>query len=639
MFTFVPSKKNLGRLSLVFSLLASTSLLGTSLAAAQSVEEVSQPVEEITVTANRISGTLDEMGSSIEVITAEDIARTQEFSMVDVLRQVSGVSMSRTGGLGAVTNIRIRGAETGQAVVILNGVKLNDLSAPGGGYNFANMFTGDVSQIEVLKGPQSTLYGSDAMGGVVSINTKHSLAEDGVAVNAYGEFGSYDTKRGGASATLKSGNLSGYFNASFVNSDGFSAADENDGNTEADPYKNLSLSGSIDYALVDNENTKANFEVFARMSNADNSFDSYDWALGYVDGDETGTVDDNQLGFKGTLDVLGGKFNNVFSANWSDIDRHDFASGVKSFDAFSKRENFEYLATIKPAEYLDILLGGEIENNSIITESFGLWGSVVEGKTGTDSLFSEIKLQSDPSLTMTVGLRFDDHETFGGNTSFRSTIIYNHEATGTLFRANFGEGFRAPSLFQLYSAFGNVNLQPEVSSGWEMGIEQNFGEADRFNVSATYFQTKTQNQINFDFNTYAYANLDRTKVKGVEVKASVEASDKLSLSANYTYLNAKDVVTDVALLRRPKNSFNLLAHYAWSEALSNTVTLTHVGEQPDVGGTLPSYTVVDLTGAWQFHKSAEVYARVENLFDKEYQEVTAFGTSDRAIYVGLRIKM
>ncbi|MCK5042369.1 MAG: TonB-dependent receptor, partial [Sphingomonadales bacterium] len=163
MFTFVPSKKNLGRLSLVFSLLASTSLLGTSLAAAQSVEEVSQPVEEITVTANRISGTLDEMGSSIEVITAEDIARTQEFSMVDVLRQVSGVSMSRTGGLGAVTNIRIRGAETGQAIVILNGVKLNDLSAPGGGYNFANMFTGDVSQIEVLKGPQSTLYGSDAM--------------------------------------------------------------------------------------------------------------------------------------------------------------------------------------------------------------------------------------------------------------------------------------------------------------------------------------------------------------------------------------------------------------------------------------------------------------------------------------------
>ena len=634
MYTFVHfNKKNLGGLPLVFSLLASTTL------AAEPVADTNQDMEEIVVTANRISGTLDEIGSSIEVITAEDIARTQEMSVADVLRQVSGVSMSRTGGLGAVSNIRIRGAETGQAIVILNGVKLNDLSAPGGGYNFANLFTGDVSQIEVLKGPQSTLYGSDAMGGVVSINTKSMLAENGIAINAYGEIGSYVTKRGGVSTSLKADNLSGYFTVSYVTSAGFSAADENDGNTEADPYDNLSLSGSLDYSLIDNEQTQAAVEVFARLSNADNSFDQYDWVKGYVDGDEVGEVDDQQIGFKGTLNVLDGKFNNTFSANWSDIDRHDKSKGEKSFDAFSKRENFEYLAQVKATEYLDVLLGGEVENNSIITESFGAWGSKVEGKTGTNSLFSELKLQSDPSLTMTAGVRYDDHDSFGTHTSFRTTIVYNNEPTGTLFRANWGEGFRAPSLFQLYSAYGNVNLQPETSTGWELGIEQRLGDADRLVMTATYFQTRTQNQINFDNNSFAYANLDKTKVNGVEVKANYAATEKLSFGANYTHTNAVNVASDTALLRRPKNSFNFISHYAWSELLSNTVTVTYVGEQQDVGVVLPSYTVVDLTGAWQFHESAEIYARVENLFNTEYQEVRYFGTPDRSVYLGLRIKM
>jgi vitamin B12 transporter len=636
MYAFVKLNKKIASAPLVFILLASTSLADEDF----TKNHITQNhIEEITVTANRIQGTLDEIGSTIEVITADDIAKIQESSIADILRQVAGLSMSRTGGLGAVTNVRVRGAEAGQAVVILNGVKLNDLASPSGGYNFANMFTGHISQIEVLKGPQSTLYGSDAMGGVISITTKPKLDNDGVAYSGYSEFGSYATLRTGAAATFSNNQLSGYFNVAYVQSDGISAADENAGNTEADPYENLSLSGAMDFSLVENENTKASVGVFTRLSNADISFDSYDWLEGYVDGDETGTVDDSQLGFNGTLNILAGKFKNTFTANWSDIERHDFLNGDRSFDALSKRENFEYIATISPHQYLDILLGGEVENNSIITESFGPWGSRLEGETGTNSMFSEVKLKPNTGLTMTIGARYDDNDDFGDHTSFRTTIAYNHQPTGTILRANFGEGFRAPSLFQLYSSFGNESLKPEVSSGWEFGFEQNIGKENKLSFAATYFENKTQNQINFDMASFKYANLDKTKINGVEVKASFEASEKLSLIANYTYLNAKDVTTDTALLRRPKNSFNLLAHYAWSDKLSNTVTLTHVGEQPDVDATLPNYTVVDLTGAWQFTDSAEIYARVENLFDKEYQEVTAFGTPDRSVYFGIRMKI
>ena len=595
-------------------------------------------IEEVTVTANRISGNLEEIGSSIEVITADDLALVQEFSVADALRQVAGVSLSRNGGLGGVTNVRVRGAEAGQAIVLINGVKVNDLSSPSGGYNFANIFTSNISQIEVLKGPQSTLYGSDAMGGVIYINTRANLADGETRISAYGEAGSYNTQRFGGSAAFNQGKFSGSVNVDYVNSDGISAADENAGNSESDPYDNLSVGGDIVFSLIDNAQTQLSFEAFGRASNANISFDSFDFfSNGYVDGDETEEVTDQQLGFKIGADFFGGKVKNTFNANWSDIDRVDYSSGVKSFEAFSRRENFELLSEIEASDTIDILLGGEIENNDIATESFGFWGSSEAGAADIKSMFSEVRYQPIAGLTITAGVRNDDHKTFGNHTSFRTTLAYKLDASGTLFRANYGEGFRAPSLYQLFSTYGDVGLKPEVSEGWEMGVEQEI--ADGISFSATYFETNTENQINFDLGTFKYANLDKTKIKGVEVRAKLNISAAFTLSANYTHLNAKDVALDAPLLRRPKNSFNIQANYQWLDGLSSTITMTHVGEQPDTSDTLAAFTVVDFASAWMFKDGFELYGRVENLMDKEYQEVTGFGTPDRSFYIGLRVKL
>jgi len=598
-------------------------------------EDNEQSIDEVVVSANRIARPASQVGSSVTVIDADDIKRRQETSVADLLRGAAGVNISRNGGLGGVTSLRLRGADSGQVMVAINGIKINDLASPGGGTNFANLFTDGIKRVEILRGPQSTLYGSDAMGGVIAIETSSG---DDTGLSGFAEVGSYATRRVGGAVGLQFGDdISGMMRVGHVRSDGISAADENDGNTEADGYESLSLLGSLD-AEIGADITLSGF-VRAVESSAD--VDAYDFVTGgYADADDAEDTDDRQIGSSLSFDLLGGRVENRINLSWANIDRSSFVAGEKSFAATSRRRALEYLGHADLNETASLVFGAESEKNRITTESFGFWASSEAGNADINSAFGEAQIEAMDSVHLSIGVRQDDHAQFGGHTSLRGTLAWQ-VMDQTLIRTNWGEGFKAPTLYQLFSAYGDQDLVPETSRGWEIGAEQGWGEKDSLNgrVSATYFDRDTDNQIDFSFATFTYANLNQTEAKGVELALQLRDGEKRGIDLNYTWLDATDRDTGLALMRRPENSFNAEAFTDLGNDMQASVGLTHVGKQQDVAGEMPGYTVVDARWSWAIRDGVEVYARIDNLLDKEYQQVSGYGTPDRSVFAGIRLEM
>jgi len=307
-------------------------------------------IDEIVVSASRMERPMSEVGSSVTVIDADEISRRQETSMADLLRSSAGVSISRNGGLGGVTSLRLRGAESGQVMVAINGIKINDLASPGGGTNFANLFTDGIERIEILRGPQSTPYGSDAMGGVIAIET--TSGED-TGLSGFAEVGSYATRRAGGAVGLQLGdNVSGMLRVGSLRSDGISAADENDGNTEADGYESLNLMGSADAEI----GAGITLSGFVRAVDSSADVDAYDFASGgYADADDGEETDDRQVGTSMSFDLLGGQVENRVNLSWSNTDRESYVAGEKSFEATSRRRALDYLGY---GELNDMALAG-----------------------------------------------------------------------------------------------------------------------------------------------------------------------------------------------------------------------------------------------------------------------------------------
>ena len=612
------------KLSIKSLLLASSALAFSNPALAADDETI----EEVVVTATRIPTKLSAIGGSATVITADEIKAQQKLSVADLLRYTAGMSIGRNGGLGSAAFARVRGAESGQTLVLINGVKVNDLSGPGGEFNFANLMTDDVSRVEVLRGQQSSLYGTNAAEGVVSIKMGADDA-DGLTARAQLEAGAFSTYRAGGGVSFGGEQLSGTISVNRVESDGISAAAAEDGNTEQDGYETTSLMATATAKLSE----QLSLTGFFRYADNELELDSFDWVMGFVDGDELEKSTDQQIGFGATYDMLDGRLSHALHYALSDVERDNFVMGDLSFSAKSERRNLDYTALFEASDAVTLLAGAEMEKNEIQTESFGFWPSSLKGSADIDSLFTTVQWHGVEGLTVTGGARHDDHESFGGQTTFRISTAYD-VTDGTTLRANWGEGFKAPTLFQLFSSYGDPTLAPELSKGWEIGADQKLGEGT---IGATYFERNSSNMVDFSFDTFTYANLGRTRAKGVEVTAFYPVGDALSLNANFTHLTSKDRDTGLALLRRPQNTANLSVNWSPEGKLSGSFGVNHVGERQDVSGPLAAYTVVDIRTAYALNDSVDLFARVENLLDNTYQEVEGYGTAGRSVYAGVRL--
>lgn len=622
---------------------------------------------QITITANRSETSIQRTGSAITVISADEIRKSNPGSLAEALRSVPGLDLTETGGPGGSTAVRLRGANAGQTLVLIDGMRVNDPSGSSGEFDFAALAPGLIDRIEVLRGPQSALYGSDAIGGVINIITKRGRGP----FSAYGqvEGGSYGTYGANTGAHGTQGPWNYAFAFSTLKTDGFSRYGyrigrapgiagklENDGTTRHGAY------GRIGY----NAGTGLRFEIgsMATITKSD-----YDAAFGF------------QPDSQGRADTV---FHSSFAKAELDTFDNRLKHSVQLFASRTKRdyrsfytvnfppptdffEKYQYIGTRVGAEYqgnlaLDrfgsLIFGTRIEREAIESYSefiapFPTPRTKDVGKSqSTRSAFALWQVPLGERLDISLGGRIDDVVDTTIFRTWRATAAYRITETGTKLRASAGTGGKAPTLYQLHAPlYGVASLQPERSFGVDAGIDQTLFDG-RVKLSATVFANRMKQMIDFEFNGAVcpgglgvhpfgcYANIARAETSGVETAAeAVLWQDYLTLKATYTYLKARDRDTGLALARRPEHSgkagLSITPYANWTIE----PTLTFMGRRFSTTGQrerLAPYARLDALVNYRVNEHFDVYLRGENLTNARYQEVTNYGTTGRAVYAGMK---
>lgn len=643
-----------------FAALAAASLLAAAPAFAAEVadQQAAAPdvagragataVEDVVVTANRSAQPIERVGASVTVLTQAAIEARQTTAVAELLAQTPSVNYSRNGGPGTVTSLRIRGAEGHHTVVLIDGVKLNDPSSTQGGFDFGNLLVGDAARIEVLRGAQSTLWGSQAIGGVVNIvTTEPTEAFQG---NLDVEAGARGTTyfRGGVGGANE--RLSWRLAASRYSTDGYSAYATG---TEDDGYDNTGLSGRLNLQITD----AVSVDLRSVWSSGRADLDAWNG-----DSREYGKTQE-LVAYAGlNFDLLDGRFRNRIGYAHTDTDRRNFNPDNKiqtlAFDAEGQNRRWEYQGAFAVTEALNATFGVEHEKSEMKSRSLGDWNPNADygrGEAELNSVYGQVQWTVLDGLTLTGGLRYDDHAQYGDNLLGQVAAAWSLNDGATVLRASWGQGFRAPGLYELYSEYGNLDLQPEESDSWEIGVEQRL--FDRAVVSATYFQRDSDNEIDYGYclpgdahpicsQPYGgyYQNIQKAEAKGVELIGRFDVTERLHLNANYTWTDAKNAVGEnegKRLRRRPEHMGNLAADYDWAFGLKTGLSVRYVGESfNDLANAVKvdAFTLVDLRASYPIDDNLEVYGRIENAFDEEYQTVLGYGTAGRGVFGGVRVR-
>ena len=591
--------------------------------AAQAVIEL----DEITVTANRTETDAERTGSTVEIVEEAQIESAPVATVAEVLAFEPGVSVSASGGLGQASQLRVRGLAGAYLAVRVDGIDVSDPSGTQTYFDFGQLTTGAVSKLELLKGSQSALYGSEAITGVLDI-TSHRPTEDGVTHEVSAEAGSYGTYRQGYNLAIRDGGTELAFSINHVISDGFSAADENDGNGEEDGYEATRLSFYGAHQLTD----AVRIGIAGFLQDTTYDYDEGAGEDGDGSPDDVTTADSN--GVRLFAEIQGDAIEHELSVSRYEIDRDLTGSnnwGAFAFDYLGTRKELAYKGVAQITPELELVFGADRTEETI--ESNG-----VEEDRTTTGVYAQALWAPRSDLDLSLSLRHDDTSDFGAATTGRLAAAWR-PADDLILRAAYGTGFRAPSLYELYGDYvGNEDLDAERSESFELGIEKRF--ANEGFVRATAFRTEIDDLIIYDTSVYAYNQVEgRTTIEGLELSGGVAITPTLELLANYTYTETEDRDGD-RLARVPRHDLTLGLDAALNDRVNGRVTVTHNADVVDAvsGGLEPldDWTLVDAQITYDITDSAEAYLRVENLFDEEYQTITGYGTSDRAVYVGVR---
>lgn len=624
--------------ALYLSVAASAVALCSTGAFAQSVdlpedEEVSS--ETIVVTANRTERAISQVGESVTVVEEEEIVNRQPSDVLDVLRTVPGVTFNRNGGIGTNAGVSIRGAESDQTVVLIDGVKLNDPASPGGGFNFGPLLLGNIARVEVVRGSQSVLYGSQAIGGVVNLITREPTEELGVFARA--EYGARDTAELTGNVSGRFGPVAASIGASYLHTDGISAFSEARGGTERDGFESLGVNGKIDIAL--SENLSIDLRGFYADGEVGiDGFPAPDYV--FADVDEVSYRNDF-VGYAGlNADFLDGRFRNRLGFAYTNIDRRNFNfdTDTETFDANGENRRYEYQGVFDAADFVELVFGAEREESDFRsgTDEADVW---------INSAYGQVNLTPVTGLSLTGGVRYDDHETFGDATTFAASGAYTPNGGDTVVRASYGQGFKAPSLYQIYSTYGNPALLPEESESWDVGITHSFLER-RAQIGVTYFERDSTNLIGFVSTATPpfgfYDNTELASAKGWEFGLAVRPVDGFDVALNYTSIDAIDETTGNKLTRRAEDKASLVVDYRMKNGIGIGATVLVVGDSFDNASNtrqLDGYVVTDLRASYGVTDQLEIFGRVENLFDEEYETVYRYGQPGRAVFGGVRFRM
>lgn len=608
------------------ALLGAGAILCVPMASAQADTQIQ--VAEIIVSANRVPTDQARVGSSVNVIDAREIERRQQVQTLDVLKRLPGVSIARTGGFGSTSTLRLRGSESGMVKVLVDGVEVNDATSTANEFDFNSLLTVDIDRIEVLKGPQSALYGNDAMAGVINITTRQGSGKPGLRATA--EVGAYGTFRQQAGVSGSGDGVRYAATASNLSTDGFSrtfVGNEKDGSDARTASGRLGLDVAAGVSI----------DLSAGWSWLDSEYDPF-----AADGAADMEKENWNARAAANLSLLDGRLENSLAVSLATSDRDfDEPTGYYRFSTFdSRRTALDYQGNLRLRDVDIATFGLSVdEEDAVTTNTVGSTSSTdLDRNVTTQSVFAQYQAALSSDLTVTLGGRIDDHEQFGTEGTWRATAAYQVPTSGTILRSSYGTARKAPSLFQLYAPFyGNANLKAERAKGFDAGVEQGLLDG-RVILGATWFHNSYTNMIGF---TNAYANIARARTRGVELTALVKATDDLTLSANYTNLSAKDRVTGRDLPRRPRHSVNAAIDWTIVPGIELGTTLRYFSDQRDnAGATAPvldGATIFDLTGRWKVLDNVALFGRVENLFDEDYQEVRTYRAPGRSAFGGVTV--
>ncbi|MEW9855869.1 TonB-dependent receptor plug domain-containing protein [Novosphingobium sp. M1R2S20] len=626
-------------------------LLGSSLTLAMQARAQDVPLAsatgvgegtEITVLATGSRLDIDKTGQPVSVIGTAELKSIQGPDIARVLERLPGVTFSRNGSLGGTTSVFVRGANSQQVLVLIDGIRVADVAAPGGGYDFANVSAGGVGRVELLRGSNSVIWGSEAIGGVISLTSREL---NGVETTA--EYGTRDTFDGQVTAGLSTDRYGVTLNGGYLRTDGLSQAAAG---SEEDGFRQWRANGRARYALT----SALEATLTGRYTQGKLEIDGYPAPL-YVFADTHEYQKTREIGGRAGL-------------AWSS-DAVDLNAGYQVSD--TRRRYFDPSSPTDPTS--------QTQGQSRRAELRGAWRAydALRLDFGADHEWTRIDVSSasrrkahlssghallgwySDAFTVAAGVRYDDHSRFGDRWTFGAN---GSAALGDdwRLRASYGEGFKVPTLYQLFSEYGNGALRPEKSRSYDAGVE--YGDRNgALHFALTGFRRDSRDLIGFiscegslcETRPFGYyINIGRARATGMELELGARMSSTLRGQAAYTYVKSIDrteggVSEGNDLARRPRHT--LTASLDWSPITAGPLTglaiggdVRLVGESYDDPGNftrLSSYVLGTLRASVPVTQYLEIFGRVENLADESYQTVSGYGTAGRSAFVGLRARM
>jgi len=632
--------------------LVTSSILLTALSSPLLAED-SPEMETILVTAGLQEMPIYEVSSSVTVITAEEIELRQVKYLSDLLRDVPGFTVSQAGGPGTQTQVRVRGAEANQLLVLIDGIRAND-PAQSDEFPYQFALAANIERIEIIRGPQSAIWGSDAMAGVINIirkkNVEHSFASGQV------EGGSFGTLSASADAGYAADAFRLNAGVSYFDTDGTNISRQ--GN-EKDGTQNTSA--SLDMAL--DASDSVTLEFAGQFVDASNDFDAVDFVVTGlpIDADRVTESQQTYLTAKAIFAPSDGAFSGNFTANWTDSDIENFAdgfwSGSTAADTLDLRLRGGWRLGQVNRHRINFALERQDVNFSQRGEALP-WGDPNQDQSyDVNGYAMEYVGNPAKGFSWTASARLDDYSDFDNATTWQLGASYQINPSIRL-RGSLGTGSKVPTFVERYGYYaatfiGNPDLKPETSLGWEIGIDTSW---DRNTFGVAYFNQDLQDEIDgfvFDPDTFLFTanNKDNDSHRhGVEAVFDSRLSDSFAFGASYTYTDAtqEDAFgVEFEEVRRPKSMASLTANYYFGDDRGNlNLNVNYTGRQLDVfyspitylseNVVLDNVTVVDLASSWKLNQQLEITARVSNLLDEEYEEILGFVRPGRAFYAGLR---
>jgi vitamin B12 transporter len=628
--------KTLGYLALTAAVLSSPAL-------AEEAADEAQRDTSITVVGSGSRDPVDRSGQSISVIGADEINRIGGPDITRVLERAAGVTITRNGGVGGFTGVRVRGAEGEQLLVLIDGVRVADMASPGGGFDFGNLLSGNVGKIELLRGSNSVVWGSQAIGGVLAITSKEV---DGVEASA--EYGANDSIYATAAAGVVTERFSGGLTAGFQDTDGISTAAVG---TEPDGFRQWQVTGRAKYEVIDGFSLVANGRFADGKLDID-GFPPPDFTFADTAEYQETREWSGRAGAEYTstsLDLAGGY-------SIADVGRKLFDPAVSpdsNFTTNGRDERVELLGRYRFGGGLALDFGADNQWSRFDTESS--FGSD-SGKAELASGHALLGWYTD-NVTLAAGVRLNDHSDFGSEWTFGANGSIGLGDDWRI-RASYGEGFKAPTLYQLLSEYGNDLLRPETSKSYDVGIEKGDRNAG-LHFALTAFRRDSRDLVDFVscFGVTTdmcathpdgfYDNIGKTRAEGFEVELGAQMTERFSALATYSYVEATNR-TDGSpnegndLTRRPRHAITVSAD--WITPLADLALggdIRMVGDSYENTGntrSLDGYALLTLRASVPVTERIELFGRIENVADADYETVAGYGTPGRSGYIGARAR-